>query len=390
MKRVLVLDANQRSALAVTRSLGRHSVDVLTAEEIPTALAGSSAFSKQQFTYPSPRQTPSQFIETLSNLIDQHHVDIILPMTELTSLLLLEHQSSLHGAILPFPDIVTVDSLADKCQLMQTAAELAVPTPETLFSGSLDSFNCDLKALPYPVVIKPGKSWLKIQDTWCRSSVRFAGNRLEAQKILDTDPALENGSFMIQEHVPGHGKGVFCLYDSGTPLAFFAHQRLREKPPRGGVSVLSQSVPVDQALGSYARLLLDHAGWHGVAMVEFKVTPDGKPFLMEINTRFWGSLQLAIDAGIDFPWLLYQIASGEKIDPVEDYRIGVRLRWLLGDLDHLYLVLRDPGFSGLEKIKAVAAFLTPSPFNTRHEVNRWNDMGPFWWELKQYIRDLRS
>jgi predicted ATP-grasp superfamily ATP-dependent carboligase len=309
-------------------------------------------------------------------------------MTELTSLLLLEHPSSLHGATLPFPAIATVDSLADKCQLMQTAAELDIPTPETLFSGSRDSLNCDLNALPYPVVIKPGKSWLKIQDTWCRSSVRFAGNRLEAQTILDTDPALENGAFMIQEHVPGHGKGVFCLYDNGSPLAFFAHHRLREKPPRGGVSVLSQSVPVDQALGSYARLLLDHAGWHGVAMVEFKVTPDGRPFLMEINTRFWGSLQLAIDAGVDFPWLLYRIASGEKVEPVESYRTGIRLRWLLGDLDHLYLVLRDPGFSVVEKTKAVAAFLTPSPFKTRHEVNRWNDMGPFWWELKQYVREL--
>ena len=48
--------------------------------------------------------------------------------------------------------------------------------------------------------------------------------------------------------------------------------------------------------------LLDELNWHGVAMVEFKVTEDGTPYLMEINTRFWGSLQLAIDAGVDFPY----------------------------------------------------------------------------------------
>ena len=194
--------------------------------------------------------------------------------------------------------------------------------------------------------------------------------------------------WVIQEFIPGHGQGVFSLYDKGSPMAFFAHQRLREKPPSGGVSVLSESVPVEAELGGYARLLLDSTGWHGVAMVEFRVTPDGRPFLMEINTRFWGSLQLAIDAGVDFPWLLYRVASGDKIEPVEEYKNGTRLRWLLGDLDHLYLVLRDPAYSSLEKLKTFTAFLTPSPLITRHEVNRWHDMGPSWWELKQYVRDL--
>lgn len=56
--------------------------------------------------------------------------------------------------------------------------------------------------------------------------------------------------------------------------------------------------------------------WHGVAMVEFKVTADGTAYLMEINGRFWGSLQLAIDAGVDFRWLLYQLAAGRPVDPV--------------------------------------------------------------------------
>ena len=88
---------------------------------------------------------------------------------------------------------------------------------------------------------------------------------------------------------------------AARPVAFFAHKRLRERPPWGGVSVLSESAEPDPRLKALARQLLDDACWHGVAMVEFKVAPDGTPYLMEINTRFWGSLQLAIDAGVDFP-----------------------------------------------------------------------------------------
>ena len=40
-------------------------------------------------------------------------------------------------------------------------------------------------------------------------------------------------------------------------------------------------------------------------MVEFKLDArDGVAKLMEINGRFWGSLQLAVDAGVDFPAIL--------------------------------------------------------------------------------------
>jgi predicted ATP-grasp superfamily ATP-dependent carboligase len=134
--------------------------------------------------------------------------------------------------------------------------------------------------------------------------------------------------------------------------------------------------------------LLEKAGWHGVAMVEFKVTREGAPFLMEINTRFWGSLQLAIDAGVDFPLLLYRLACDEQPASVDNYITGKRLRWLLGDLDSLYLTFRDKSFTTGEKLKALYRFLTPAPLTTRHEVNRWRDMGPFWCEMKQYFRDI--
>ncbi len=55
MKRVLILYANQRSALAATRSLGRHGIHIITADETADSLAGSSRYSKLYFRYPSPR-----------------------------------------------------------------------------------------------------------------------------------------------------------------------------------------------------------------------------------------------------------------------------------------------------------------------------------------------
>ena len=59
-----------------------------------------------------------------------------------------------------------------------------------------------------------------------------------------------------------------------------------------------------------------------------EVAASGKPKLLEINPRFWGSLELAIRSGVDFPLLYAKAAMGEKLVPVHDYRAGVVCRWM--------------------------------------------------------------
>ena len=173
----------------------------------------------------------------------------------------------------------------------------------------------------------------------------------------------------------------------------FAHRRLREKPPSGGVSVLRESIPLDKVLTVPALRLLQKANWHGVAMVEFKEDQSSRvPLLMEVNGRFWGSLQLAIDAGIDFPWLLLQMAEGRHVSvPDNSYRCGVKSRWLLGDLDHLLMRLfksettlkLPPGSSS--RWRCLLDFVGFANRDTFYEIERFNDMGPVVYELKQYV-----
>ena len=388
MRKTLILDAGQRSALAVTRSLGRQGIKVFTAEETSVALASASKFSISHFTYPSPKQEPDQFIQFLSKITKEQGIEILLPMTELTSQLLLLNQALFPNVKIPFPDIDTIESLANKSLLMKRAEALDIAIPGTRYVKNADELPCKLEDLTYPIILKPDKSWVLHDGEWRRATVRLAKDIADAQNILYSDWEFSTHPFMIQECIDGQGAGVFAIYDHGKPLALFAHRRLREKPPSGGVSVLSESAPVDPLLAAPAEKLLSDANWHGVAMVEFKVAPDGTPYLMEINTRFWGSLQLAIDAGVDFPWLLYQLTCDKQPDAVTHYKTGVKLRWLLGDVDNLYLTLRDSHYSLIEKLNAVRRFLTPSLFKTRHEINRLNDLKPAWFELKQYLKDL--
>ena len=382
---ILVLDANQRSALAVTRSLGAHfaRVNLVTADATSSALAGYSKYSQFYLQYPSPTYQPEAFIRWVTQHCLNGQFDLVLPTTEVTSQLLLMNSQRLTGLPLAFANYDTVVSLANKSELVKAALLAGVPVPSSQFYNNLSELEAS--TLVYPVVLKPSLSKIFTNDHWVSTTVRVLHSADDFDRICQSDTYLHNQSFMIQEFIPGHGTGLFCLYHHGQPIQFFAHTRLREKPPEGGVSVLSQAAQLDDQLLAYATTLLNSVNWHGVAMVEFRIAADGTAYLMEVNTRFWGSLQLAIDAGVDFPVQLANGFFGEPMVTNKLYNEQQRLRWLLGDLDSLYIFLkRSHPFSS--KLKRVLAFFTPRFSNQKYEVNRLSDLKPFWFELKHYLK----
>jgi predicted ATP-grasp superfamily ATP-dependent carboligase len=197
---------------------------------------------------------------------------------------------------------------------------------------------------------------------------------------------------LVQQRIIGPGVGVFVLLWEGDVLAVFSHRRLREKPPSGGVSVYCESQEPDEQLVARSVTLLREFGWHGVAMVEYKVDAEsGDAYLMEINGRFWGSLQLAIDAGVDFPRLLVSAALGETVQKLNGYRAGVRCRWVLGDVDHLIARLRrSPAALGLPpgapaRSRALLDFLVAFRPGSRGEVLRLSDPAPAGRELLDWL-----
>ncbi|WP_137166290.1 carboxylate--amine ligase [Salinimonas lutimaris] len=380
---VLIFDAAQRSALASTRALGKRSdIVVYTCDSLPMALAGSSAYSHAYLQCPDPTEDAAAFVSWVSDVIEQYSIDFLLPVTEVTSRTLAEHKSSLPDCRLPFASLSTLLQLSNKTELTHLATKLGVPVPHSQYCEHRDEINW--QDVVFPCVLKPALSKVLVNNQWLATQVHIVHNEAQMRDTLSSQPYFDGYAFMVQQFIDGHGAGVFCYYQQGQAKAFFAHRRLREKPPSGGVSVLSESAPVDPVMKAHATALLDAAHWHGAAMVEFKVDSSGTPYLMEINTRLWGSLQLAIDAGVSFPELLF---DGEyaTLDAHPGFTPGVQLRWLLGDLDNLYIQLKDQQLSTQDKLCAVGAFLTPRLSGRRHEINRMDDMGPFWYELKHYF-----
>jgi predicted ATP-grasp superfamily ATP-dependent carboligase len=383
--RALVLDANQRSALAVTRSLGRRGIHVVAADETARTLAGSSRYCRERIVCPSPRTAPEAFLTALGEETRRRAIAVVVPGGDVTTQLVLEHRSELGGVAVAGPSLQAFEHLTDKWRLYELTRELNVPAPRTHLVASRADVRPALDAVGLPAVAKARRSKLLIGGRWVDTSVELVRSAAEVERVLESREWARRNGLLLQQHVAGQGYGLFALYEHGRPGVFFAHRRLREKPPSGGVSVLSESVAIDPKLRFIGERLLDVVGWHGVAMLEFKVAADGSPYLLEVNGRFWGSLQLAVDAGVDFPWLAYQLAIGQSVETAEGYAVGCRNRWLLGDLDHLYLRWREP-IGPLARAKALWRFLRPAGARTRHEIDRWSDLGPAWHELKAYIR----
>jgi predicted ATP-grasp superfamily ATP-dependent carboligase len=199
--------------------------------------------------------------------------------------------------------------------------------------------------------------------------------------------AVGEGSALVQRAVRGRGEGIFLLRWGGRTRAAFAHARLREKPPAGGVSVLRESIALDRERLRSVEALLDELRFEGVAMAEFK--NDGRtPWLIELNARLWGSLQLAADAGIDFPRLLLEAVLGGRSEAAPSYAIGVRSRWLLGDLDHALALARgESDADGRRGLRAgLRVLLAPAGPRCRWEVFRRGDPRPFAYELRRWIQ----
>ena len=392
---VFVTDGDQRAALAVVRALGSARIPVAVGSERSGSLASSSRYCAKSVLYPSPRRQPKQFQAFLRTEMSSGQYRALIPITDLTVQLASDCRDALQPlACVPIAGETQIRLAQDKGHMLQLARELGIACPQTFVLQPGESVEELSRRIQFPVVIKPRVSWTLREGTWIQGPVQYARTPSELveryRRIHEQIPCP-----LIQEQLDGPGEGVFLLIWDGKLQAAFCHRRLREKPPSGGVSVYRESVPLNQDLVEKSVKLLLAIGWSGVAMVEFKTdVRDGVAKFMEVNGRFWGSLQLALDAGVNFPLMLYRLACGEDVPSPQPYKVGVRSRWLLGDLDHLLLRLRkSAGLNGRlaarpSRMRAVLDFFKLFEPNLRYEVLRWEDPVPGYVEFKDYVRAL--
>ncbi len=388
MKRpdVIVLDGAQRTALTCVRSLGRRGLSVLVADCVKSPLAAASRFSSGFLGYPDPAAQQDSFLKWLHDLGNEWPGVVVLPVTDVTVPLCIKARDAGAALRTALPESQGYESVIDKFWLSANAAKWGLRSPETFAVRKGEEQAALARDLAYPLVVKPRHSATIVDGEIVRRSVGYAFDRLGLEQRFSEVLQGDDDEALVQQFVKGDGFGIFVIFDQGRHLGTFAHRRLREKPPTGGVSVLSQSESFDEVLEAKIRQMFEDLSWHGVAMVEFKRDGSGQPWLIEINARLWGSVQLAVDSGVDFPSMLYDLAMGQRLRQHAGYRTGRKLRWLLGDLDSLYLVIKDPKVPVLKKLGRALQFLIPWTPGMKYEHFRWGDPVPALSATVDYIR----
>ena len=339
----IVLDGNENQAVAATRSLARAGYRVSVGASESWSKAGWSRHAARSFTHPHAGENPRGFVDALVRELKRDGPAVILPMTERSTIpvSIYRDEISAAGGRLVLPPHQVLLRVFDKNAMTELAQSLGIAVPRTWIAEAATDADALAATIPYPVVLKPNVSQQRNDDgsSAPTGAPLYAANAEQFRMSL-ADMRRRASSVLVQEFVLGTGTGYFALMNHGELRGEFAHRRIRDVRPTGSGSALRESVAPSAALRDASLKLLRAVGWHGVAMVEFRLRADGTPVFLEINGRFWNSLALAVHAGVDFPLGVARLAEHGDVEPLPAGAPGVRTRWLLGDARHLIAVWR--------------------------------------------------
>jgi predicted ATP-grasp superfamily ATP-dependent carboligase len=333
--RVLVTYGWVRSSYVAVRNLVEHGVDVIVADSNGVGMCQWSKYPTKCLRYTSHYEDERQFIDDIKRICAEEKVGLIMASHNETEILAQYRDEFPEALCALLPNAEQCAVFNNKARSYELARDHGVPVPERI------EYQDPLKVAD--AVQQHGASRVVVKLLLGNSAkgIFYADSPAETQTLvgdLIQEFELPADRFpQIEDCVDGDGCGCSSFFWHGQPIASFCHRRLREKTQTGGTSTYRESIE-NEALVAYSNKLLSEIGWHGFAMVEYKMHPEtGKIWFIEVNPRLWGSLHLSVASGFEFPYLAWLCAT-EGPDAAIAYHasrpkhIGHRARWLLGDL----------------------------------------------------------
>lgn len=391
----LILDAALRQSLVTVRSLGHRGLRVAALEVsdileklkyIPTF---SSRWCLQSYIAPEFQYDTGPFITYLLELIDATGVSVLIPSADGSLATLRQHREVIEQhARLAIAKEAALDAAINKDQTLEIATRLGLGVPRGVVLKSVSEVGEAIHEIGLPAVVKPVESWLWGEQHGVRLICMLVTTPDEARKAVE-ELTQEGGTVLFQQFLAGRREAVSLFYAHGKMYARFAQWAKRTQPPLGGTSVFRQSIALPDDITDQSERLVREIELEGYSEVEFRRDSEGKPYLMEINPRLSASIEVAVRAGVDFPYLLYQWAKGERIDCIEGYRIGGWMRYLEGDLLTTFQAIMERGRPGvIPPTQAVFEFIASFFVPTGYDYFDWRDPLPMWSATKDFVYRL--
>ena len=309
--KILITTANYRKAYPILKSVSRMGFKVIATFHTWRSPVFSRYVAKRYFVS-NPYFYEKKYIAEIVSIVNKEKPLMIIPVGYIDTVLISKHRHLLpRDVIIPIPDYETLIRVSRKDLVIELCDKLGIKYPRTYTTPKM------------PVVVK------SIYDS-SKPKYFFFG------KTLNKYVSTRKHDILVQEFIPGVGCGYFALAKDGQVIVDYTHIRIIEKKPSGGPSIFS-CLNFNPELIFLGRRIVKELKWTGVIMVEFRRNMEtGEYYLLEINPKFWGSLELATSMGIDIPKYLVEVfLLNKKPKPLVHMRRKKCFAWLISGLYYL-------------------------------------------------------
>lgn len=326
--RALIVDEGTSwSTLCAVRALARAGWSVHVGCPGSRGIAAASRHVTGVHDVPSPGRGIDRFAAGVRDAVTRSGAEVVFGGGDAEVLALSIERGRL-DAVVPYPEEGRVRRAFDKWELLEAARRVGLGAPTsatTMPDGPLDA----------PVLVKSRCHWdpgHRVDSTRLEATV---APTLDAVAAAMAAIRAAGGEPMIQEFVDGEHLSVVLLRAQDGHVLGRVHQRIEHRwPVPAGWTVRASTVAVDADLDARCADLLAELDWSGLVELEFIRPADGVPRLIDFNGRHYGSMELAVAAGVDLPTLWALDATRRPVAAAPEARVGVRFQRLGGDLRH--------------------------------------------------------
>jgi len=385
---VLVLDARLRQSVVIVRSLGSRGLRVAALETFDSlpAPAFSSRWCQEKIICPAVEGS-NEYLEYLEQVLGSTGARVLITSSDGTIALIRQHREKLEQRVrIALAKEPALGIAINKEQTLEIARQLDLGVPRAVTIGAVSDVEAALHEIGLPAVVKPVESWLWNEQRGSRVISQLVTTPDEARRAVEKLTCF-GGTVLFQQFLSGERESLSFFYANGEIYARYAFWGKRTNPPLGGVYTMHQNIPFPEDTGMQAERLVREIDLEGYSQVEFRRDSAGKPYLMEINPRLNLGIGGAVRDGIDFPYLLYSWANGDRLEEVSSYHIGTHMRYLGGDIMTTLASIRQRGRPGVTPpARAILDFLRTFFLPSGYDYVDWRDPLPIWTATRGFVR----
>jgi predicted ATP-grasp superfamily ATP-dependent carboligase len=334
--RVLATDAQERAVLATIRSLASQGIDVTAVGSSRTAPGLWSRAPRRRRLARDPQLSVEGFIADLEQIVRQEAHDVILAGTDMSVAAISRHRDRLAPYVaLGLPSAEVVDRVLNKSQMADAARAVGLDPPEACVCNDVWAALQTAESFGYPVLVKP----VHVVDEPGGDGI----HRTRAELIGDSRSlqalSLQLGTCIVQRRVAGHVLSVGGVASGDGLLAVVVSRYDRTWPTDAGSACFSRTITPPPELVERVAALVADLGWEGIFELELVEGADGRLAAIDFNPRAFGSLALAVGAGVQLPAIWCDWLLGMPQSPSRP-RTGVGYRWEDADVRHMVWQVR--------------------------------------------------